>query len=126
MRNTHLNPFMPSGSFYFNILDRFISYIRGFWLVFIMPWFVELSEPNANSVDPDQTPRSAASDLDVHCLLVSLLWDARLILVKCAGCRLLHTTNCISSIKDKISRYKLIVIDVIIRVCPDHFCHYIR
>ena len=30
----------------------------------------------ANSVDPDQTPRSAASDLDLHCLLVSLLWDA--------------------------------------------------
>ena len=22
----------------------------------------------ANSVDPDQTPRSAASDLDLHCL----------------------------------------------------------
>ena len=23
---------------------------------------------NGNSVDPDQTPRSAASDLDLHCL----------------------------------------------------------
>ena len=33
---------------------------------------------NANSVDPDQTPRSAASDQGLHCLPMSLLWDARL------------------------------------------------
>ena len=26
----------------------------------------------ANSVDPDQTPRSAASDLSLHCLLMPL------------------------------------------------------
>ena len=32
---------------------------------------------NTNSVDPDQTPHSAASDLGLHCLPVSLLWDAR-------------------------------------------------
>ena len=32
----------------------------------------------ANSVDPDQTPRSAASDLGLHCLPLSLLWDATL------------------------------------------------
>ena len=32
---------------------------------------------NANSADPDQTPRSAASDLGQHCLSMSLLWDAR-------------------------------------------------
>ena len=30
---------------------------------------------NANSVDPDQTPRFAASDLGLHCLPVSFLWD---------------------------------------------------
>ena len=36
--------------------------------------FVEISE-NANSVDPDQTPRPAASDLGLHCLPVSLLWQ---------------------------------------------------
>ena len=29
---------------------------------------------NANSVDPDQTPRSTASDLGLHCLPMSLLW----------------------------------------------------
>ena len=32
---------------------------------------------NANSVDPYQTPRSAASDLGLHRLPMSLLWDAR-------------------------------------------------
>ena len=36
----------------------------------------------ANSEDPDQTPRSAASDLGLHCLPMSQKWDARLIWVK--------------------------------------------
>ena len=35
--------------------------------------FVEISELNANNADPDQTPRSAASDLGLHFLLMSLL-----------------------------------------------------
>ena len=34
--------------------------------------FVEISKFNANSVDPDQTPRSVASDLGLHCLPMSL------------------------------------------------------
>ena len=34
---------------------------------------------HANSVDPDQTPHSAASDLGLHCLSVSLLRDARFV-----------------------------------------------
>ena len=46
-----------------------------------MSCFVEISELNANSVDPDQTLHSAASDLGLHCLPASLLWDARLIWV---------------------------------------------
>ena len=41
-----------------------------------------MSELNENSVDPDQTPRSAASDLGRHCLPMLLLWDARLEWVK--------------------------------------------
>ena len=40
---------------------------------------------NANSEDPDQTPRYAASDLGIHCLPMSLLWDARLKWVKFEG-----------------------------------------
>ena len=45
--------------------------------MFIISFF----ELSANSVDPDQTPRSAASDLGLYCLPVSLLWDAKLIWV---------------------------------------------
>ena len=33
-------------------------------------------------MDPDQTPRSAASDLGLRCLPMSLIWDARLKWVK--------------------------------------------
>ena len=69
-----INPFVPSGLFYHNSLNRSIVYISGVWLVFIK----ELSRFNANNVDPDQTPRSVASDLGLRCLPMSLLWDARL------------------------------------------------
>ena len=36
----------------------------------------------ANSAEPDQTPRSAASDMVLHCLSMSHKKDARLIWVK--------------------------------------------
>ena len=42
-----------------------------------MSCFVELSELNANCVDPDQMPLYAASDLGLHCFPMSLLKDAR-------------------------------------------------
>ena len=32
---------------------------------------------NANNVDPDRTPRSAASDLGLNCLPMSLFWETR-------------------------------------------------
>ena len=48
----------------------------------LLSCFEETSELNANNVDPDQTPRSAASDLGLHCLPMSLLLDARLKWVK--------------------------------------------
>ena len=69
---------MPSGLFYLNSLDRFISHIGGVWLLFIMTMFLENSEPYATCVVPDPTPHSAAFDLGLHCLPMSLLWDARL------------------------------------------------
>ena len=50
---------MPSGLFYVQSWDRSISFIRGVWLVFIIISFVAIPKLNANSVDPDQTPRSA-------------------------------------------------------------------
>ena len=36
---------------------------------------MEIPVFNANSVDPDQTPRCLASDLGPHCLSIPLLWD---------------------------------------------------
>ena len=36
---------------------------------------------NRYSEDPDQTPRSAASDLGLHCLPMYQKWDARLLWV---------------------------------------------
>ena len=32
---------------------------------------------NVNSVDPDQPPRVAVSNLGLHCLPMSLIWDTR-------------------------------------------------
>ena len=43
----------------------------------VLPCFIEIHVFNANSVDPDQTPYSVASDLGLYCLPVSLIWDAR-------------------------------------------------
>ena len=37
-----------------------------------------MTELHANSVDPDQTPRFAASDQGLRCLSMVLLRDARL------------------------------------------------
>ena len=42
------------------------------------PCFIEIPVFNANSADPDQTPRPAASDLGLHSLPMPLYWDARL------------------------------------------------
>ena len=38
---------------------------------------MEIPGLNVNSVDPVQTPQFAASDLGLHGLPMSLLWDAR-------------------------------------------------
>ena len=78
----NINPFMPNGLFYLNSSERSISNNRGIWLVLLLPYFIEIPECIANSVDPDQTPRSAASDLDLQCFPMSLLWDSRLKWIK--------------------------------------------
>ena len=52
--------------------------IEGVSFMFLLvPYFIEIPAPNVNSVDSDQTPRSAASDLGLHCLPKSLLGEAR-------------------------------------------------
>ena len=43
----------------------------------MLPYFKEIPVLNANSVEADQMPQSTASDLHLHCLPMSLLWDAR-------------------------------------------------
>ena len=64
---------MMNGLFYLNSLNRSISYKRGVKLFLLLQCFIEIIVFSANNVDPDQTPRSAASDLALHCLLVSFL-----------------------------------------------------
>ena len=44
-------------------------------LFLLLPCFI-VSVFSANRVDLDQTPPSAASDLGLHCLSISFLWDA--------------------------------------------------
>ena len=46
-------------------------------LFLLLPYVIETPVLNANSVDSDWTPHSAASDLSLHCLPMSLLWEAR-------------------------------------------------
>ena len=54
------------------VLDCFFSYLVGLLLCFIQtPVF------HANSVDPVQMLSSVESDLYLHCLAMSLLWDTR-------------------------------------------------
>ena len=69
---------MPSGLFYLESLDRSISNRRCAWTVFIITLFYRFPIFNANSVDPDQTPHSVASDQDIHSSPMSLLWGVRL------------------------------------------------
>ena len=51
-------------------------------LLLLLLCFIEILVINANSVDPDQTPRSVASDLGLHSLPVTILGFTRLKLVK--------------------------------------------
>ena len=44
-----------------------------FFFFFLISRFTEIPILNADSVNPDQTPRSAASDLDLHYLLMFVL-----------------------------------------------------
>ena len=60
-----------SDSCTFNSLDGSISSRSGVLLVLQLLCVAYIPVCYANSVDPDQTPRSAASDLGLHCLPMS-------------------------------------------------------
>ena len=49
----------------------------GIYLFLFLLSFIEFPAFNAMSVDPDQTPHSAASDLGLNCLPMSMSWDTR-------------------------------------------------
>ena len=58
-------------------LDRSISSRKGVCLIFIFAMFYRISSIKCNGVDPGPTPRSVASDLALHCLLIFFYRDAR-------------------------------------------------
>ena len=65
---TLFNPHLPSGPVYPYQLDESICKIRDVLCSFSFLFYFEYILLLANSEDPDQTPRSAASDLGQHCL----------------------------------------------------------
>ena len=93
---------MSSGLFYYNPLNRSISNSRVSGKFLLSLCFIEIPELNANCVDPNQMLWSAASDLGLHCLQVTLLGVSRLKLVneKCYGIHL----NSLSEVIPKITR----------------------
>ena len=44
---------------------------------FLLPCFIEITVLHANNVHSDQTLRSVASDVRLHCLRMSLVWYSR-------------------------------------------------
>ena len=65
-----------------------------------MLYFIDISVFIANSADPDQTPRCAASDLGLHYFQITLLGVSRLKWVKtCRGNRM------VKNIRDLIHIY---------------------
>ena len=68
-------PHLPSGLFHPYQLVEPISNFRGVWCTFSFLFYLEYIFLLAYSEDPDQTLRSAASDLGLHCLSMSLKWD---------------------------------------------------
>ena len=69
-RNTRSSAIHRSTAEQTLILGRSFSNRWGVWLVFTIT-------TNANSLDPEQMLSSTASVLGLHCLQMSLLWDAR-------------------------------------------------
>ena len=73
---------MQTGLFYLSSQDRSIFtkervILLLFRLILLLPCFIEVPVFHANMLDPDQTPRSAASDLGLHCLPMSFLRDTK-------------------------------------------------
>ena len=74
------SPFMPSGLIYIN---PFFVNIGSVCLDSIVIMFYSNSCPKCKQFRPDRTPRSAASDLDLHYLSMTILLETRHKWVKC-------------------------------------------
>ena len=66
---------MDSSTSSFWTIPISVEKVPGYFLLLL--YVIEINVFNANSVDIDQTTHSAASDLGLHCLSMSFLWDAR-------------------------------------------------
>ena len=62
------NPYLPSELVHPYQLDKSISKFMGVRCIFSFLYYFEYKFMQANSEDPDQTPRSAASNLGLYCL----------------------------------------------------------
>ena len=51
--------------------------LSGQFVFFNIIMFIEIPVIIVNSVNPDQKPRSVASDFGLHCLPMFILWDGR-------------------------------------------------
>ena len=83
-----INRLMPND---FPILTHWKNQLPIFGVLRCISRFIQILIENslANSGDPDQTPRSVASDLGLHRLPMSHKKDARLIWVNASQCPLL-------------------------------------
>ena len=79
IKHEDINPLMNKGLFYLISLDWSISSRKGVWLILLLPCLMDspVFVFNANSVDTDRSPHSAASDLGLHSLPISLFGDSR-------------------------------------------------
>ena len=71
---------MPCGLFYSQTLEESICHSGVSGLVYVIIFFlfqgvINTHLSNENSADSDQMPHLAASDLSLHCLPITLLWD---------------------------------------------------
>ena len=88
-------------------------------LFLVLSFIIEIPELNANCVDSDQMPHSVASDvasdLGVHCLPLTFLWDARLKWVKGNG----YTTKRDHSVQEVFASFlkRRLLIKFILSVC---------
>ena len=80
---------MPNGIFYLSLLTGPFQMEKALLVIifFIISICFEILIFNANSVYPDLTPRYSASDLGLHCLPMSLLWEASHKLPSIVSCK---------------------------------------